>query len=56
MIALRTQNPSAAAPRMRTHADAANEIANLFHELIDAPDQSKPLDDRTRIRPKIRML
>jgi len=56
MIAQRTQNPSAAAPKMRTHADAASEIARLFHELIEPPDPSKPLDDRTRIRPKVRML
>ena len=29
------------------HAYAANEIARLFHELIEPPDPIKPLDDHT---------
>ena len=53
LVAYRAGNPNLPAPPMRTHLDAAKEIADLFHELLGSPDRSKPLDDRTRIRPKM---
>jgi glycosyltransferase involved in cell wall biosynthesis len=53
IIAHRAANPNLPHTPIRTHTDAATEIAKLFHELLGSSDPTKPLDDRNRLRPKI---
>ncbi|HEX8523951.1 MAG TPA: glycosyltransferase [Tepidisphaeraceae bacterium] len=53
IIIYRAANPKVAQATIRTHTDAAAEIATLFEELLGSSDPTKPLDDRPRIRPKL---